>query len=496
MHNRFEPAYIQTIMDQAQAAFTAYRKLHPETRAVFLDQIATEIENLGDMLIETASEETRLPPARLAGERGRTCFQLRMFAGLIREGSWLDAAIDTAQPDRVPLPKPDIRRMLVPLGPVVVFGASNFPMAYSTAGGDTASALAAGCSVVIKAHPAHPRTSQMVFEAMEKAAQTSGMPAFVVQHVAGDGFVWGKALVQHPLTAAVGFTGSYSGGTALQGYALSREKPIPVFAEMGSINPVVFLPDILKRNADTLAKQYAGSITLGVGQFCTNPGLLLALDGPELDAFLPVLSKEIEATMPGQMLHEGIHQHYYTNMEQALAQKGISVVGRSAQEAGTLEGAPVVTTVDGATFLGNPILHQEVFGPYSLLVRCRDKSELIAALKAVSGQLTTTLMATEADLAAHEDLITVQTEIAGRLILNGVPTGVEVCASMVHGGPFPATTDGRFTSVGPAAIRRWVRPVCFQGYPNAFLPDELKNENPRNIWRLVNNTLTRDSIPA
>lgn len=478
-------------MQQSADAFAAYHQCRPESRALFLETIAQNIEALGDALIQQASAETNLPAARLTGERGRTTMQLRMFAQMLREGSWVEATVDTAIPDKIPA-RPDIRKMLFPLGPVVVFGASNFPFAYSTAGGDTASALAAGCPVVVKAHPAHIKTSVMVADAIAAAIATCGMPVHTFQHVTDASFEAGKALVQDPNTAAVGFTGSYSGGKALYDYAAARKNPIPVFSEMGSINPVVFLPDTIQQNAESLAKQYAGSITLGMGQFCTNPGLLIAMEGSGLDGFLHHLAKEIETVVPAKMLHAGIHNAYVSKMQAALNEKGVSLVSKSATSPTGIEPSPSVAIVDGEIFLKNPLLHEEVFGPYSLLVKCKDKTQLKAVWLSLAGQLTTTLMGTDKDLAEHADLMDIAPSIAGRIVFNGVPTGVEVCPAMVHGGPFPASTDSRFTAVGIHAVKRWVRPVCYQNCPDALLPDALKAANPLGIRRMVNNEWGRN----
>ena len=485
---------IDEVMKKAAVAFDKYRKVDPEQKALFLESIAAEIEALGDPLIQMAGKETNLTPERLTGERTRTVLQLRMFAAMVREGNWVDATIDTALADRRPVAKPDIRKMLIPLGPVVVFGASNFPFAYSTAGGDTASALAAGCSVVVKAHPAHSKTSEMVFEAIRKAADHCNMPADVFQHVADEGFQTGQYLVQHPATAAVGFTGSFRGGKALYDYAHERTSPIPVFAEMGSINPVIFLPGTLESNADALAQMYAGSITLGVGQFCTNPGLMLAVKSDALDNFLKILSGAVAQYVPAPMLHEGIQRAYSEKMENALAQKGVMLVnGRGDAGKSASPGAAIAYTA-GDNFLKNPVLHEEVFGPYSLMVACSSMEELRRAWLAVKGQLTTSIMGTEQDLREYGDLIEIAPGIAGRVNINHPPTGVEVCPSMVHGGPFPATTDSRFTAVGIHGVRRWVRPVCFQNCPEFLLPPELKNANPGKIWRLVNNEFQNGEV--
>ncbi|MEN0053787.1 MAG: aldehyde dehydrogenase (NADP(+)) [Mucilaginibacter sp.] len=490
MTNQFKETTVEEInqvMQRSHTAFEAFQKKNIEEKSVFLDTIANEIEALGDPLLQKASEETNLPIARLTGERGRTTAQLRMFATMLREGSWVEAIIDTAQPDRTPLPKPDVRKILIPLGPVVVFGASNFPFAYSTAGGDTASALAAGCSVVVKAHPAHAQTSEMVYQAIKKAITSCNMPDDVFQHVHGTSFESGKALVQAEHTAAVGFTGSTAGGKALFDYSAQRKNPIPVFSEMGSINPVIFLPQTLQNNAADLATQYANSITLGMGQFCTNPGLMLAVESSDLQAFLNHLGNRIKEVQPAKMLHTGIHTAYEKKSHAALEQEGVAIVEQATTEAKDIEARPVIAQVSGQTFLANPLLHEEVFGPYSLMVSCKDKQELITVLKSVSGQLTATVMGTVQDLENHSSLIDLLPSIAGRILFNGAPTGVEVCAAMVHGGPYPATTDSRFTAVGINAVKRWVRPVCYQNWPDNLLPLALQNSNPLQIWRLVDN---------
>ncbi|MRG43739.1 aldehyde dehydrogenase family protein [Chitinophaga sp. SYP-B3965] len=463
---------IAEIMQQTQAAFEVYSKTTPAQRAGFLQHIAEAIEAKREQLVAKAHEETHLPLPRLNNEITRTTGQLKMFAAYITEGSWVAAAIDN-------LPgKPDTRKMLVPIGPVVVFGASNFPFAFSTAGGDTASALASGSTVVVKGHSAHAGTSLLVNDAIQEAIRLSGMPEHTLQHVLGPGNSTGKELVLHAYTTGVGFTGSFSGGTALMRYAAEREKPIPVFAEMSSINPVVLLPDTLTQNAAALAKKLAGSITLGMGQFCTNPGLLLGIEGPGLEEFLSKLGEEITQVTGQPMLHEGIYSNYKEN----LSSKSSHIAYR-----GSGEPTPAIATVSAAEFLNNPHLREEVFGPFSLLVVCADKAGLKNTLQSIKGQLTATIMGTDKDLVENTDIIALQTSLAGRVIINDVPTGVEVNSSMVHGGPFPATSDARFTSVGTSAIQRWVRPVCFQGFPDALLPEELQNANPRGIWRTVNN---------
>ncbi len=485
---------INRVMESAGKAFTVFRKCDAEQKALFLEAIATEIEVLGDALVLKASEETNLPVPRLMGEKARTTMQLRMFAAMLREGSWVEASIDTAIPERTPLPKPDLRKMLTPLGPVIVFGASNFPFAYSTAGGDTASALAAGCPVIVKAHEAHGETSLMVYQAIMKAIAQCNMPEAVVQHVYGGNEV-GKALIQHPVTGAVGFTGSTTGGLALVSYAQNRKVPIPVFSEMGSINPVVFLPDTLEKNKAALAASFAGSVTLSMGQFCTNPGLMIGVESDDLNKFLLLLNEEILKVKPARMLHAGIHKAYKEKMQHALDQPGVQHTNTTLVT-GQLEALPNIAQVTGKVFLENPVLHEEVFGPYSIMVICADMEELKMAWKAVSGQLTTTLAGTDKDFQEHAELVDIAVQIAGRVLFNGVPTGVEVCASMVHGGPFPATTDSRFTAVGINGVKRWVRPVCFQNAPDYLLPEELKNSNERKILRLVNNEWTREPLPV
>lgn len=457
-------------MQQSLAAYQIYSKTTPVQRAAFLEQIAAQLESRREALVAEAHEESHLPLPRLNGELTRTTNQLKMFARLITEGSWVEAVIDKGEKDT--------RKMLVPVGPVVVFGASNFPFAFSTAGGDTASALVVGATVVVKGHSAHAGTSQSVFEAMQAAVRQSSVPEHTVQHVLGPGSTTGKALVMHPGTTGVGFTGSFSGGTALQRYAAERERPIPVFAEMSSINPVVLLPDTLEKNTAALAKTIAASVTLGMGQFCTNPGLLVALESPSLEGFLQQFGAAVSQLPVHEMLHKGITDNYSKGLATMLKQKGITVV---------YSGTGTIAKVSAAVFLKNLHFREEVFGPFSLTVVCKDKAEMILVLESVKGQLTATIMATDADLAAHRDIVELQTSLAGRVIINDAPTGVEVCSSMVHGGPFPATSDARFTSVGTGAVKRWVRPVCFQGFPDALLPEELQNANPRRIWRLVNN---------
>jgi NADP-dependent aldehyde dehydrogenase len=487
------PEEINMIMQNAWKAFHEYRRLSLKDRASFMKAIAVELEACGDALIQTAMQETNLPEPRLRNERARTIFQLNSYADACERGEWLEARIDTAVPDKNP-PKPDLRKMLVPLGPVVVFGSSNFPFAYSTAGGDTACAFAAGCPVIVKAHPAHAQTSQLVAEAILKAADKCNLPKGIFAHVFGASFEVGKALVTNSLTKAVGFTGSYIGGKQLFDWANQRKEPIPVFSEMGSINPVFLLPGKLSQSSADIAKMYAGSMTLGVGQFCTKPGLVIGIESEALKSFTHDLGKEIQHINPGTMLHPGIAKSYVEKRETALMQEGVHIVAESETEIKEQQGLPTIATASGQAFLNNPVLHQEVFGPYSLIIRCKDMNEMIKVAKHLEGQLTATLMATENDIKENEELVEAVKNICGRFILNGVPTGVEVCLSMQHGGPFPATTDSRFTSVGADGIKRFARPICYQNWSNELLPDELKNENPLGIWRTVNNELTKEAV--
>ncbi len=489
----FSVEEIDSVMQQAWNAFHVYRKFSLNQRAVFMKAIAVELENCGDALIHTAMSETNLPEARLRGERARTIFQLNSYAEACEKGNWLDARIDTAIPDKTP-PKPDIRKMLVPLGPVVVFGASNFPFAYSTAGGDTACAFAAGCPVIVKAHPAHAETSEIVAKAILTAANKCNMPKGIFAHVHGAGFEVGQALVMHPHTKAVGFTGSYIGGKQLFDWGNQRKEPIPVFAEMGSVNPVFLMPEKLRSSAPEIAQQYSTSITLGVGQFCTNPGIIIGIESEALKIFVHDLGKAIQKIVPSPMLHPGIVSAYKKNKSNALLQDDVHLVAESETDVKENEGLPTIATASGQIFLNNPILHQEVFGPYSIVIRCKDMHEMTEVAKNFEGQLTSTLMATENDIKENDELVEAVKNICGRFILNSVPTGVEVCLSMHHGGPFPASTDARFTSVGADGIKRFARPIAFQNWDNSLLPDELKNENPFGIWRTVNNELTKEAL--
>ncbi len=485
---------INETVNLASKTFKEFQNIPGIKKAEFLNAIADEILALDDELIQVYCSETGLPEGRAKGERGRTVGQLRTFADLVIEGSWVEATIDTAIPDRQPMPKSDVRKMMVPLGPVVVFGASNFPLAYSTAGGDTAAALAAGCPVIVKSHPMHAGTGELVSSAIIKAAQRTNMPNGVFSNLNSSGIEVGVQLVEHPGVKAVGFTGSIRGGRALFDLASKREEPIPVFAEMGSINPVIILPNALKERGMQLASTYAKSITLGTGQFCTNPGLLLGIKGEELTSFLNELSGEIVKIEPSCMLHPNIIGAYESNKDRAVSQSGLTITADYDSDVQTNFARQTITTVEGKTFLENPTLHQEVFGPFSMVVQCEDAKQMETIISRLEGQLTGTVISEEGEASHYSDVIAALQNRVGRVIFNGVPTGVEVCPSMLHGGPYPASTDSRFTAVGIHSIKRWVRPLSFQDWPNEILPNELKDENPLEISRLINNENTSRKI--
>jgi len=480
--------------EKAAAAFQVYRKKSGKEKAVFLEAIAEEIKNLGDQLIDICCSETALPKARIEGERGRTVNQLLMFANMLREGSWLDARIETADPSRAPLPKPDIRYMHVGLGPVVVFGASNFPLAFSVAGGDTASALAAGCPVIVKVHSAHPATGELVGKAIQNAAMKTGMPDGVFSMLHGDGSVIGVLLVKHPHIKAVGLTGSFKAGKSLFDAAVKRDVPIPVYAEMGSTNPVFILPGAMKLNKEKIAQGFSASVTLGVGQFCTNPGLLMYENREGAQEFTNQLKGEFEKTAGGAMLTETIFKSYNEGIKHHTTLGEIEVLANGVAGDGANRANPILFKTTGSVLETHAELAEEIFGPTSLVVEMKSKNEMLATARNLSGHLTATVHGTEEDLITYKDLLDILEQKVGRIVINGFPTGVEVCHAMVHGGPYPATTDGRSTSVGTAAIFRFTRAVCYQGLPQAFLPEELKNENPLNIWRLVNGERTKETV--
>lgn len=480
---------INEVFSLAHTAFRRYRYCSGTQKAVFLETIADEIMQLGDELIERAMAESGLPRARLEGERGRTCYQMQLFAEVIRDGSWVDARIDTAQAERTP-PKPDIRSMLIPLGPVVIFGASNFPLAFSTAGGDTASALAAGCPVIVKGHESHPGTNELVSRAIIRAVEKTGMPEGTFNMVNG-GPETGATLVKHPMAKAVGFTGSYKGGMAIYEIARQREVPIPVYAEMGSTNPVFLLDEKLELSSNELAEQYSKSVVLGAGQFCTNPGIIIGQNGEALNQFSASLARLLEETPGSCMLNAAISDNYRLRRSEIFEQAGVEVLTERSEETGN-NGSPALGIVKCSDFLENPLLFEEVFGPFTLIVACSYADEMKQTIRKMGGQLTITFMGTDNDFMSRKDLIEMAREKAGRVIFNGVPTGVEVCPSMHHGGPFPAATDVTKTSVGTRAIFRFARPLAFQDCPQALLPDELKDENPLGIWRMVNGKITSE----
>ena len=489
-------AEVDRALHAAAAAGPFLRAMSGGDRARFLETIADKIEGIGDPLLDRANLETGLPMARLQGERARTCGQLRLFAQVAREGSWVDARIDPALPERKPLPRVDHRRMLIPLGPVVVFGSSNFPFAFSVAGGDTAAAFAAGCSVVVKAHRAHPGTAEMVGAAVVEAAAACGLPPGVFSLIHGGGATIGMTMVKHPATAAVGFTGSHAAGRALFDAAAARRWPIPVFAEMSSLNPVILLPGALAERGAQIAQGLLGSFTLGVGQFCTKPGLVFAVRSPDTDAFLKALEEGVAAAACGVMLTPGIRDAFVANHEQITSVPEVDILARggTAADPGKTQGQPSVGVTTARQFIKEHVLSTEAFGPFTLIVLAEDAAELAACVNALEGQLTASLHGTPADLEAARPLLARLEQKAGRLIINGFPTGVEVCPAMNHGGPYPATTDVRFTSVGTASMLRFARPVCYQNVPETLLPPELQSANPLGLLRLVDGKPTRDPL--
>jgi NADP-dependent aldehyde dehydrogenase len=497
LDHRFAKATVEEVnkaAEKAASAFQVYRKKSGLEKAIFLETIAAEIIALGDTLVELCCLETALPKGRIQGECARTVNQLKLFSSLLREGSWLNARIETADPNRTPVAKPDIRYYELGLGPVVVFGASNFPLAFSVAGGDTASALAAGCPVIVKAHSAHPATAEMVGKAIQKAAKSCNMPDGVFSLLHGDGKIVGVELVKHPDVRAVGLTGSYTAGKALLDIAAKRPVPIPVYAEMGSTNPVFILPQAMQQRKEQIAQGFAASVTLGVGQFCTNPGLLIHQKHKGSAEFNAQLQQIFSNSTGGVMLTESIYHAFEKGVSHHEALEGIQqfATGTVTSEINTAR--PVLFKTNSETFLNTPGLEEEIFGPASVVVEAESADDLIKIARNLSGHLTATVHGTEEELKNNKELFDVLEQKAGRIIVNGFPTGVEVCHAMVHGGPFPATTDGRSTSVGTAAIHRFTRPVCFQNMPDALLPEELKNANPLNIWRMVNGEQTRNSI--
>ena len=468
----------------AHNAFDAYRNIPLEKRAVFLETIANEILALGDILVTRAMDESGLPEGRIRGERGRTMGQFKLFANVVRRGDWVGARIDPALPNREPMPRADLRMRHIPLGPTAIFGASNFPLAFSVAGSDTASALAAGCPVIVKAHPAHPGTSELMGKAIISAAKTCDMPDGVFSLIFDSGYELGTELVAHPLIKAVGFTGSRSGGLALMKIAANRPEPIPVYAEMSSINPVFLLPSALKKNSSTIASGFAGSLAMGAGQFCTNPGLVVGLAGDDLNSFVEAARAAISELPTQVMLTEGIHAAYVKGVDSLAANDAVTQAaqGQSSTEPNRCQAKLFRTSAK--QFLADESLSHEVFGSASLVVECGSVDELLAVTESLEGQLTATLQLDDGDTELAKSLLPILERKAGRILCNGYPTGVEVCDAMVHGGPFPATSDSRTTSVGSAAILRFLRPVCYQDMPAALLPAEIDDDNTLSLRRL------------
>jgi len=496
VYHSASPAEVDQAAKLASEAFPVYASLSGKAKAALLRSIADRLDQIQRQLAERAHLETALPMPRLLGEVTRTTGQLRVFAALVEEGSWVDARIDPALPDRKPLPRPNLRSMLRPLGPVVVIGPSNFPLAFSVAGGDTASALAAGCPVIVKAHPAHPGTSELAAEVVRQAVAAADLPEGVFSLLFDAGIEVGVALVRHPLVQALAFTGSLRAGRALMDLAAARPRPIPCFTEMASCNPVFILPGALKDGAESLAQGLFNSVTLGAGQMCTKPGIVLLPQQPEAAAFTGKLSELVTQAQPFTLLTPGIAREYarLSSYRATQATLEAQAPASNAPAASTANAQLFTTTL--AEFLKQSELSEEIFGPDTLLVHCQSPDEYLRAAQALEGHLTATVLGTEDDLAAHRELIAVLEQKAGRLIFNGFPTGVEVAHAMVHGGPYPATSDSRFTSVGSGAIYRFARPVCFQNFPEALLPSELQAANPLGILRLIDGVPTREPLTS
>ena len=483
-------------MELAAGAFITFRNAGREKRARLLEALIVEINQLGESLIERANQETGLGKNRLRSERTRTLGQIQLFADEIRDGRWLDIRIDPPIPERKPLPRPDLRQYRLPVGPVVVFGASNFPLAFSVAGGDTVAALAAGCPVVFKAHPAHPGTSEMVAGAIGKTLKQEAFPEGAFSMLHAEGHRVGQWLVQDFRTRAVAFTGSLSGGRQLFDLACRRPEPIPVFAEMGSINPIFVLAEIMAKKGEEIAARIAESVTLGTGQFCTNPGLIVAEQNPALERFTTKLAAKLSSVKPGPMVNPSLLEHYNRTVQTFLNIPGVRLLDRSqpVPEAKSERPSAFLLTASAETFMEQVNLSQECFGPATLIITCSNRDELLQVARKLPGQLTVTLQATEQELLQGGELLSILQDKAGRLLFGGVPTGVEVSPAMFHGGPYPATSNSRYTSVGTQSIHRFTRPVCFQNFPQELLPAELRDENRSGIWRLINNTLSKESI--
>lgn len=499
---KLEPAFHSATSREVDAAarlaaegFNGYNRISGRERGAFLRKIAANIEAIAGEVIERANRETALPTARLQGETARTCGQLRLFAQVAEEGSWVQARVDRADHERKPLPKPDLRSMLRPLGPVVVFGASNFPLAFSVAGGDTASALAAGNTVIVKAHPAHPGTSELIGRAIQQSVRECGLPEGVFSLLFDAGTHVGSELVKHPLVKAGGFTGSLRAGRALMDLAASRPEPIPFFAEMSSTNPVFVLPGALRERGEKIAAGLHGSFTMGAGQFCTKPGMVFLAKGAESAAFAQTVRKLVDAPASFHLLTNGIQSSYDAAIAERKANGGVALLAESPRVAGQegFAARPVLFETDAESFLKSD-LDAEIFGPTTLLVEHSDRDQVLAIAGSLEGHLTATIHGTETDLCEFADLIAILENKVGRLVFNGFPTGVEVTHAMIHGGPYPATSDGRSTSVGTQAIFRFARPVCYQDFPDSALPDELKNANPLGIWRMVDGEMARTAV--
>jgi len=480
-------------IQRAAEAFQFLKNTTINERAEFMNAVADQIEALGEELLAVTHAETSLPLARLTGEKARTVGQWRSYAKAVATGIYAEPRIDLAQPEKQ---KGDLRKYHVGIGPVVVFGASNFPFAFSTAGGDTASAIGAGCPVIVKAHPAHPQTSQIMADTINAVVTAFGWPEGIFSHITGTSYETGAYLTQHSDILAVAFTGSFQGGKALFDIANRRENPIPVFAEMGSINPVFAFQNLLETKAETLAKEYIASLTLGVGQFCTNPGVFIALKGNSLDRFINTLKDEILNVAPANMLHKGISESFEKHKNIAIEQPDVEIIASANPTTENGQGHASVIKTNAQTFLNNPILSEEVFGPFGIVVVCETLDEIREIAHQLKGQLTITIAATDEDLRDNLTLVSLMKDKCGRLLFNGMPTGVEVVYAMQHGGPFPSTTDSRFTSVGPDAIKRFVRPISFQNWPDEFLPEELKNDNPLQISRMVDGEMNSGSLKS
>lgn len=496
---RLEPGFIPATGEEvdlavrlAAQAFAAYSRTTGRERGAFLRAIAAKIESISPEIVERAQQETALPQARLQGETARTCAQLRLFAEVAEEGSWVSARIDRADPGRKPAPKPDIRSLLRPLGPVVVFGASNFPLAFSVAGGDTASALASGNTVIVKAHAAHPGTSELVGQMVRESVRECGLPEGVFSLLFGSGAEIGTSLMKHPLVKAGGFTGSRTAGRILMDIAAARPEPIPFYAEMSSTNPVFILPGALRERGDAIAAGLHTSFTMGAGQFCTKPGMVFLPRGKEADSFANQLEHLVAGSAPFHLLTKSIHTAYDSALAERKADTSVVLVAEAPQppECAGFAANSAIFETDATTFLGSD-LAAEIFGPTTLLVRHSARDQVLDIARSLEGQLTATIHGTEQDLYDFADLVAILENKAGRLVFNGFPTGVEVCHAMVHGGPYPSTSDGRSTSVGSRAIFRFTRPVCFQGFPDDALPSELKDSNPLGILRMIDGQTNR-----